>query len=593
MKRAVVLVLEQDPSAMFKVRWGFARRAICGDDRRTAPNVRFLLCAALAAACCVFTTPQVDAEFDNPDVQRLVDRGIKHIEDNYQQSTRYGFAGVQAGGYGEHALIGYAHMKVKHNPNHPVVQQGIASAKTLLTKLGEEDPGGDISKTVYTVSVAAMLFAEVDKNQYRSELEKIANFLKRIQYPSGGYGYYHEKTGDVSQTQYAMLALWTMDHSGVRIDYDTVPRTLAWLMRVQDVEGGWPYQGEEPRVPGTRIRQQGVTASMAVAGGSALLIGADILRVWGDALSGNDPKIPGLPKAVKLYIPDDELGNRNVRRPSVSGAPLLSAIENCQSYLSSNSPDPGKLRSQWPYYQLYSLERYESFREVALGKKPDPSPPWFLSGVEYLKSTERPDGGWTSYVTSSVETSFAVLFLIRSTQKAIALSSSGSLAGSRDLPKDTTQITVDGTQIKGKPVAAEVNSMLALLESDGADQIEGKSIPENLKLATDPKQRAAQIDRMERLVRGSQSWQARRVAARLLGQSDDPRVVPTLIFALTDPDPMVPRYARDGLRFISRRFEGFGMPDEATPADVTEAQRQWRAWYRRMDPGYVFLDYDL
>jgi len=79
----------------------------------------------------------------------------------------------------------------------------------------------------------------------------------------------------------------------------------------------------------------------------------------------------------------------------------------------------------------------------------------------------------------------------------------------------------------------------------------------------------------------------------LLGQSDELKVVPTLIYALTDPDPMVPRYARDGLRFISRKFEGFGLSDSPNAGEIANAQKKWREWYRTMDPGYVFIDFDL
>jgi len=83
---------------------------------------------------------------------------------------------------------------------------------------------------------------------------------------------------------------------------------------------------------------------------------------------------------------------------------------------------------------------------------------------------------------------------------------------------------------------------------------------------------------------------ARRVATRLLGQSDDLKVVPTLIFALTDGDPIVRTYARDGLRFISRKFNGPGVPQTATPLEARKIADIWRKWYNDLDPGYVFLD---
>jgi hypothetical protein len=62
---------------------------------------------------------------------------------------------------------------------------------------------------------------------------------------------------------------------------------------------------------------------------------------------------------------------------------------------------------------------------------------------------------------------------------------------------------------------------------------------------------------------------------------------------LSDPDEPVRRYARDGLRFLSRRFDGFGMPDRPSRPEVEKAQQQWREWYRSVNPKYVFLDYDL
>ena len=168
--------------------------------------------------------------------------------------------------------------------------------------------------------------------------------------------------------------------------------------------------------------------------------------------------------------------------------------------------------------------------------------------------------------------------------------SQGTLQGGYGLPKDTTDIRVEGTQIRGRPVAAQVSDMLDILEADGAGDTEGKSIPENLELDSDPVVRSTQMDRLERLVRGSQSWQARRVAARLLGKSDELRVVPSLIYALSDPDKSVRRYARDGLRFISRRFDGFDLSDDPDPGEIESVQKRWRDWYLTMNPKYVFLD---
>ncbi|WP_372719092.1 hypothetical protein [Novipirellula sp.] len=551
-------------------------------------------CSVMRLGCallCVIVLPASSASAytsEDPLVQAMIKKGLENLEKGLKAKTAYPIDPFYSGGAGEHALAGYAYYKVTHDDDNPVVQQGLQSALRFVRTMSGNDPGGHASTTVYSAAVVTLLLAEVDRVKYRGELEALEKYFRRAQYRGGGYGYRGEPLGDISQTQYAILALWTLDHAGMIIDYEGVAKTVNFLLRVQDPSGGWPYMGKEPR-GGQRMRQDGVSLTMAYAGGSALLIAADILQLWGEK-GGDSTDITGMPKAVSLFR--EGMENQAVKRPKLPVEPILSAISDCQSYIAKNS----QVQVKWPYYNIYTIERYESFREVALKLEKKPGAAWYDSGVRFLQSDQAGGGGWkggNSFVTESTATSFALLFLIRSTQKAIQQASSGATQGGWGLPEDTTAIKVEGTQIKGSAPANEVNDLLDMLSDDEGGGLEGKSIPEDLKLDPDPKKRAAQIDRLERLVRGSRSWQARRVAARLLGQSDEMRVVPTLIFALSDPDPAVPRYARDGLRFISRRFEGFGMPDKPNKSEVTQAQMQWREWYRKFNPGYVFIDYDL
>ncbi len=199
----------------------------------------------------------------------------------------------------------------------------------------------------------------------------------------------------------------------------------------------------------------------------------------------------------------------------MSEEPIKRAVQYMDAWRKKNPYKRGTA-IDWYYYQLYTLERYESFLEIANGRPKDSSPAWYNEGVDELRQFQDGEGGWTdrSHTQGPVSTAFALLFLIRSTQKTIFTASSGALQGGYGLPKDTTDIRVDGTQIKGRPIAAQVTDLLDILEEDGADDTEGKSIPEDMQLDKDPVARAAQLDRLERLVRGSRSWQARRVAAR-------------------------------------------------------------------------------
>ncbi len=518
----------------------------------------------------------------------MVDRGVAYLETTKPR------------GHGEQILAAYAHLKCMHDPDVPMVKKGIEEA----VKFANHSKSVSDHERTYIIGVAVLLLAEADPNVYRDELEKLQKMLFKIQQPGGGFGYPGGATGDISQTQYAMLAIWTLDRNGIPLDYGKVVKTILFLLRVQDVTGTWPYQAKDPGPGKPLIPQAKTTYSMGLAGGSSLLIAGDALRLWGDTDSDDDPGIPGLPTAIKLYKEDTNKSRR--KTANVSQKPIKNSIAFLGRYTQSK-PYKRSAGKDWYYYIIYTLERYESFVEIAYGLPKDKSPAWYNKGVEELRKYQNEKGGWSdiSHTTPTGSTSFALLFLIRSTQKAIFSIGAGAMGGGLGFPKDTTNLKVDGTQIKGQSADVSVVEMLKALEEDGGSDVEGKSIPDDLQLDPDPKVRRAQIDRFERLVRGSRSYQARRIAAKLLGKSDEMRVVPALIYALGDPDTPTRRFARDGLRFISRKFDGMGeMPDRPSDVDDAEAmgqwnqemseiQDKWRRWYRSVDPTYVFLDYDL
>lgn len=581
------------------VRHMIRQRMLTHRNQMVNVNLPGVLLTVLAVVTAVMNTTAQAYTPTDPIVTKMVDRGLTYLE-SLKDNELPGDPGSFSGAAGVQVLVAYAHHKCRHDPEHPVVKRGLSMAERIVASLAKQGASG--AKRNYEAAVCVLLFAEVNPDQYRPQLQAVQKFLFDYQGPNGAFGYPMFKAdseGDISQAQYALLAIWTLDRNGIPLDYAKVANTLQWLMRVQDVQGGWPYFARDAG-PGRPLSQQtgarnhshsGVSQSMAIAGGSSVLIAGDALRVWGDTTDDKDPGIAGLPEAIKLYTEDQNKSRRS--RVKISPETVLGSINLLNRWRKAN---PAKATDPYYFYRLYTLERLESFLEIAKGLPKDSSPAWYNQGVDELRKLQEGDGAFSGRETwerKPIATAFALLFLIRSTQKTIFTMSQGSLAGGYGLPSDTTDIRVDGTQIKGRPVAAQVTDMLDILEKDGGGETEGKSLPDDLQLAKDPKSRAAQLDRLERLVRGSRSWQARRVAAQLLAKSDDLRVVPSLIYALSDPDGPVKLYARDGLRFLSRKFDGFGMPDDPSKVQVDSAQKQWRDWYRTINPKYVFLDYDL
>jgi len=546
------------------------------------PSRRRPLAVALLVATLTWVGATGERAFaytpDDPQVVRMVDRGLRFLEQNKPRDA------------GEQVLCAYAHFKVEHDESNPVVQTGLEAAKEFAVELPEmQKHHSNHNKSNYEVAVSVMLMCDVSPTRFRNQLASFQRHFNETQQPDGGYGYPGDDKGDVSQTQYAILAIWTLDRNGFKLDYNRLVKAMQWLLAVQDRKGPWPYQAIAPRSGGL-VEQSGTSLSMALAGAASLLISGDALRLWGESMADQDTGIVGLPKAIKLY--KEDVNEQRRKQVKVSTKPIFLAIDLMERWRKAN---PERLQGTllWYFYTVYTTERYESFLEIARGQPADASPAWYNQGVtELMKLQSTESGGWEdrAHTSPEVSTAFAILFLIRSTQRSLGTGASATTIGGQGFSQDVSKAKL----IKGKAVsqspAKTVAGMLNLLEGDGADELDGKALDDRAVLATDPVERAAQLDRLERLVRGSKSWQARRVSARLLGTSDDLRVVPALIFALSDPDKVVRAYARDGLRFISRKFEGFGMPDEPTNAQLRQAQRKWREWYLTMKPGYVFLD---
>ena len=569
-----------------------------------APSALLLLAILSTSFCLPWSTTAAYTP-DDPQVLQMVTRGVNFLEGKTINNAR---ATQFRGRAGEVVLAGYAHFKCRHDANSPVVKKGVAMAMEIIDAL-KQGKGDEGKKRNYEISICVLLLAEVNAGVYRNQLQFLQGQLMSQQHPGGGFRYPGDELGDVSQTQYAVLAIWTLDRKGIPLNYGKVAACTQWLLRVQDRNGAWPYKGEDPGRSGSRIQQhEGVGISMGLAGGSSVLIAGDAMRLWGEASDENDPNIPGMPKAIRLYK-EDENNKRRKKTKKVSQSSIMDAIDLYEKWDNSN-PYAKRPSKDWYYYIIYTRERYESYLEIARGGGKDRSPAWYNQIVDELKAAQDSSGGWTepSLTTDTTSTSLALLTLIRSTQKSISNISSGVLGGARGFPADTTNLREEGTKIKGEAVSAQVSDLLSILSEDSGD-LNGRDIPDNLQLDTNPDGRRAQLDRLERMVRGSRSYKARRVAARMLGKSDELRVVPSLIYALDDLDTPTRKFARDGLRFISRKFDGFGLPKKPIKSEIEEekyaemlslwradaavVQNRWRDWYRTIDPTYIFLDYDL
>jgi hypothetical protein len=247
------------------------------------------------------------------------------------------------------------------------------------------------------------------------------------------------------------------------------------------------------------------------------------------------------------------------------------------------------------HYYLYAYERYQSFREAA-NKITDSNPRWYNEFVAYLKKTEEADGGWNGTDGPAVTTSFAILTLLRSAKKTIATVAApkklgdGVLLGGMGLPKNTADIQEKDGKLVESPLAGTIEELVATIEKNDTPELERLAESQaRWKLDSDVTKRSGEIAKLRSIV-ASGNFESRFLAVRALGRVRELDNVPLLVYALSDPDMRIVREADKGLRFISRKLDGVGIPEEPKPADAKSGISAWKAWYQSIRPSAEFLD---
>jgi len=516
---------------------------------------------------------------ESPEVQKLVAQGLAALEKPVGADVdRY------STWLGGKCLVGLAFVKAK-KPTHPLVEKAVTACRD-----GMKD-----SKTidVYSNGVAIVFLCELSPKKYQREIQWYLDLLQKRQKPHGGWGYDGSNpeqanfdTGDTSQTQYATLGYWEAYRHGFRIDPNSLGKVAEWLLRTQDPSGCWGYQGIVSQ--GSQLTTQSATGcSMLAAGLSGTLICADLLDA-GPAAADSDLPLdllneagqapPALRRANEIQD-----GTRpapmKLHTQRIDVAEILAAIDRARAWMDKNYElDVGK----YQYYYLYATERYQSFYELLEGSSEEEAK-WYNDGYDYLAKHQQEWGGWEGACGRTADTSFAILFLLRSTQKSIkATLGEGTLVAGRGIPANVSRAKMRGNRIIVEQVQTKVDEMLSMIDDGDQSKLDELARDPTSLIVDHVDEKSAR--RLQQLVRGGEP-EVRLLAVRALGRAGKLDYVPTLIYALTDPEPRVVLEARDGLQFVSRRFEGYGPPDNFTEKERYDASDAWKKWFRKLRPG--------
>lgn len=512
---------------------------------------------------------------DSPEVKRMLAKALPYLESSNEART------------GGKCLVAMALLKTGSPASHKQVQEAVVASRELAAKVRTNGIGNN----TYNETIACIFLAELDPVQYRSELQILLTAIIQRQRPSGSWTYARGLNDDTSQTQYAALALWACHSAGLNVPAGTAERALAWLVRTQDPSGGFVYT---PRDPGGKgLQKQGdVTQSMSAAGLGTVYVLSHLLGL-GAKYDSKPEDGNGLPPAVQLVNAKKEKKPGTftpLRSASVNRAMVQGTWKRGNDWIEKHYRED---HDHHRFYYLYGLERCQSFRELVEGQEPEEAE-WYNHGVDVLLRLQQDNGSWQggAETGSIVDTAFAVLFLIRSTQKSIkkATVDEGTQRGGYGLPDDIANARIsDEGKVVTPQMVKDVDDLLALIEDEANTDFDANSLPGELSLDEDLTKRTDQLQKLRNLVTDP-DYKKRRIAMMGLAGARDLENVPALIYGLSDPDREVRVQARDGLRFISRKFYGFGMPPEPNKQQLQEAVKKWKDWYLSVRPDAEFLD---
>ncbi|MEE8106603.1 MAG: hypothetical protein V3T86_13795 [Planctomycetota bacterium] len=259
----------------------------------------------------------------------------------------------------------------------------------------------------------------------RTLAKELALWLQSQQTPEGMWRY-PEGGNDISNTQYAILGLWSAQRMGLKVDRGVIRRALKATLKRQQQDGpkvpryvpsldsrygtwtplgakdrarAWRYMPAEERLledGSTKMMHYPYSGSMTSAGIAILAIGREIL------------------------------GEKDVWLDSKQDRLVRTSIYDGLAWIANNwdvQDNPGQ-RGNWPFYWLYGLERCGRLTGVDNMGKHD----WYVEGAERIMSDQREDGSWprtqrmrppgnqnVRWWSDQVDTAFAILFLVQST----------------------------------------------------------------------------------------------------------------------------------------------------------------------------------
>jgi hypothetical protein len=478
------------------------------------------------------------------------------------------------------ALISYALYKCAVPKTDPRVASGIAGA--LERSKGTVYQSPSAYEHIYGAGVDAMLLADVGENkgeQYRANLQTICNYVQSVQRADGSWSDNATHPGDVSMSQYGVLALWACQRAGCTVNPQTVERAAQFFLNRGQADGGWAYRPGTSEGPG----MGNSTHNMAMAGSGAL----GICRLM---LHGSRPKAGATKKEKESVFAGTDVIQKEEEeelepgvvppafadfKPSIAASTMDARVDRGLDWNRRFFEPVSKAEHNMYYY--YCLERAAAVGDIGNFNGQD----WFVVYGDGLLTLQGQDGAFATWAGPEVGTALALLYYMRSTDQIIKnLYGKGAMRGDRG--------NVFGEKKNTKP-PSELDQLLASMDNIDFKNLDESSIDiadevvRSVQSIEDPKELVGQKENLKKLIRHPVA-DVRRSVYWALGRTGDFGLVPQMLEGLKDPNVDVNIEAEMALRFIARKPNGFGnsidplggLDDKAPPEERLKNANEWR-----------------
>lgn len=479
------------------------------------------------------------------------------------------------------ALAAYALLKAGVDQEDKMVASGIEAAKERSSNGSYRGLGYD---HIYMSGVDAMLLADSDEDAHFDHLQKIATYVQSAQRSDGSWSDTGPRSpGDVSMTQYGVLALWAAKRAGCNVAASSLDNAAAWLVNTGNQDGGWGYRPGTKEGPG----KGSSTSNMTMAAAGSVAVARTLLH---GPKGGKKKKDKAPPKFGVLEVVESEAAKAAASGKAfpeytarMNAGSMDSRVDRAFGWNGRFSPPVS--RAEHKIYFYYALERAAALADLPEG--------WFTTYGDGLLSLQGKDGAFNTFSGPANGTSLAILYFMRSTQQIIDKQyGTGVQAGGRGLDG------LFGAKDKKKKELGPLDELLGELEKADLSQLDNMDeIVEKVQYGS-KEELIGQVDKLKLLLKSPEAAH-RQTAYFALGRTGDFDLIPEVLQGLRDRNLDVNVEALRALRYISRKPNGFGVSDDplAGPAFNSEEQklvrannwrskayRAWADWYRRVRP---------